>query len=238
MSIFPRINAPDTVQQNDKFRIDASGSFLTPDENDITLIRIQPSAAESFLTVFQTGDNLRNSFLDFVYPIAGASTTETISVEVTTDGAPVVLTKTISVLTEADDLLFSDDSDIKLVEPEIYDFLPQGRSSFLNIHRKAQTQIMDFFDERGIKRLDKTRLQKTDIFDKEEVRAWSTYLVLHYIFQAQSNAPDDIFKEKSDTYQDMAYRHRDRQVQIDLNQDGEVNEAEKPAPFSMRLGRR
>ena len=212
--IFPVLETEATVQENDKTRLDGRKSFITPDEAAITLIEIEPEAAAGFIDVTTL------QYLDYQYATDG---TKTVSIRITTDGAPVTGTVTISVVTAADDKLFSGDAELVAHEPEILNYVRAGRNSFLDVHRTAQDRIITWLDEHRIWDTEGDRLTKDAIIDIEEVNDWSKFLTLKYIFEGLSNATDDIFHDKAMRYAEMASKARNRAA-IRLDRDGDGNE--------------
>ena len=55
----------------------------------------------------------------------------------------------IGLMSEAGDNLFSKDADLLSHKNNIFDFLPDGRNSFKNVHRAAQELILAYLDENG-----------------------------------------------------------------------------------------
>jgi uncharacterized Fe-S cluster-containing radical SAM superfamily protein len=102
--IFPKLKTESIVQVNDKTRIDARDTFLSPDEAAITLLEIQAEIGGQFLDVTGT------SYIDWQYDTAQE---ETITLRVTTDSTPVTITKTLTVISASDDNLFSSDADLR-----------------------------------------------------------------------------------------------------------------------------
>lgn len=227
MAIFPNAELEAIVQVNDKTRLDATKSFVDKGEAAITLVEIEPEAAAGFIDV--TGSlpiKSKNWFLDWQYATDGV---KTVTVRVTTDGAPVTASNTLTIISVADDKLFSADSDLIKHEPEILQDknLPDGRNSFLNVQRRSQELILAFLDENGVVDIDGNRLTKADILDVEEVRQWSTFLSLRLIFEGLSNAIDDIFSEKAKRYETMEISARGRaQLRVDVNNDGILDDRE------------
>ena len=123
-----------------------------------------------------------------------------------------------------DDKLFSGDEDLVSHEPDILNYIPEGRYSFKNIHRASQDKIIDWLDEHRITDSSGDKLDKDNIHDIEEVRHWSKYLTLSTIFEGLSNSVDDIFKFKSDNYLGLAESANNRsQLRLDLDKDGNVD---------------
>ena len=215
MAIFPNLILEETVQDDDKTRLDGTKSFASSDEAAISLVRIKPSDSDSYITV--TSDK----YLDWSY---SAAATETVTIEVTTDGSATTFTKTISIVTSATDDLWSSDADLVPHEPEIMNYLPEGKSSFLNIHRLAQTRILAWLDEKKIWDNDGNRLTSADV-EGSDMSEWSKYLVLAYVNEGLSNALDDIFFEKASRYRGLADKAASRAVlRLDLDNDGSTDE--------------
>lgn len=233
--IFPNLILEDVVQVDDKTRLDASKVFVSKDEAAITAVEIEPETGAGFVSVFGSGQS-KDWFLDWQYATAG---TKTATCRVTTDGSPVTKTFTLEVLSVADDNLFSTDQDIVALEHDIMKWVPAGRASFKNMHRKAQRLILAWLDENGHTDTSGNRLTKEAIVDKEEVRNWSAALTLQLIYQTMSNAIDDVFMQKSKTYESLAITHRKRLIlRLDLTGDGEIDTSEGIRVKSVSLVRR
>jgi hypothetical protein len=228
--IFPSLELESVVQVNDKTRLDGTKTFLTPDEAAITLVRIEPEAAAGFIDV----TNLE--YLDYSYSTDG---TKTVTIEVTTDGAPETFTKDLTVVTAIDDKLFSGDAELVTHEPNILSYVRDGRNSFLDIHRTAQDRILTWLDEHRIWDINGDRLTKDAIVDIEEVNDWSKFMTLAIIFEGISNAVDDIFMQKSAKYKQMAAVAMNRaSMRLDRDGDGSIDD-EKPTDVrTSRLRRR
>ena len=137
--IFPVLELESVVQVNDRTRLNAGKTYISPDEAAITLIEIQPAASEAFIDVTS------NRYLDWQYSTDG---TAAVVVRVTTGSSgPTTFTKDLSVLSVADDKLFSADSELLPYEPNILDYVREGRNSFLDIHRASQDRILKWLDE-------------------------------------------------------------------------------------------
>lgn len=222
MAIFPTLEVESTLQVNDKTRLNALKTFISPDEAAISLVRIKPEATALFVDV------TTNKYLDWSYATDGA---KTVTVEVTTDGAPVTLNKTITVLSETDDKLFSVDSELTAHEPEILNYVRAGRSSFLDVHRLSQDRILTYLDEKRIWDSEGNRLTKDAVTDIEEVNDWSKFMTLMFIFEGLSNAVDDIFDQKAKKYRTSMEEARNRAtLRLDLTDDSTIN----PSKIDMR----
>jgi len=233
MAIFPFIEVGENEQVEDRLRISAVKSFAAKDEAAITEIEIEPESSSGFISVFNS--NQKNWFLDWEYATDG---TKTISVRITTDGAPITSTKDISILTEADDKLFSTDDDLFRFETEILEFVPQGRNTFKYVHREAQTQILEDLYRIGITDTDGDKLTKDAVIDIEEVRQWSRFLVLQLIFSDVSNSVGDIFFLKREQYKSWALESRQKAImKLDLNGDAILDSTESVDITWRRLNR-
>lgn len=216
MAIFGNIKIEQTVQVNDKTRIDISDSFVS-DEAAITLTEVQPEASEGFVTV--------TTSLDWSYATDG---NKVISLRITTDGAPQVFTATLPVLLVATDKLFSSDNQLFPYEPNLLNWVRAGRNSFLDVHRESQTEILNYLDKNGYWDVNGDPLTKADVIDVQEFRDWSKFLTLKLIFEGLSNATSDIFHEKALRYREKEYLARDRAIlRVDLDNDGDSDSKEE-----------
>jgi hypothetical protein len=229
--IFGNIELEAVVQVSDKTRLNCTKSFVSKDESAITLVRIKPETSGSFVTV---GTNLaKDYFLDWEYGVAG---TKLVTLEITTNGAPVEFMKNITVLSSSDDKLFSGDSDLSAIEPDVLKWIPQGRNSFLNIHRASQGLILDWLDSIRIWRTDGTKLTKADLSLSDDLKQLSIYTTLELIYMGISNKVDDVFLSKAREYRSKALDIKNRgRIQADFNGDGtlETNENADMRSFNM-----
>ena len=163
--------------------------------------------------------------MDWEY--SGTSRTVTASIRITTDGAPVTQTADIEVIVPADDMLFSSDAEIEQVEQDILKWVKPGRNSFLNVHREAQFQILDWLNDNGHRLEDGSRITKAEILDDLEVKKWSKHLVLQLIFEDLSNAVDDVFDRKALKYSAKVQTAQDKSVlRFDFDADGTLEDGE------------
>jgi hypothetical protein len=226
--IFIQAKNEEKVQVDDKTRIDATGTFISPDEAEITLVEIEPEAAAGFIDVTST------SYLDWSYATSGIKVA---TIRVTTDGAANTKEFSITVVSVVGDRLFSTDKDIVSHEGDIYRFLRPGRSSFIDMHRLAQELILEDLAKRNITNWDGTKIQKTDIFDLDEVKEWSKFLTLSLIFKSTENEVNDFFMIKSNDYKKQAEMAANRAtIKLDKDVDGVVDSS--PDLVSGRLIRR
>lgn len=231
--IFPHLELEATVQVDDKTRLSASKSFIDKAEAAITLVEIQPSAADSFIDV--TGSTADDWYLDWSYATDGAAV---VVVRITTDGAPTTFSKTITVISVADDKLFSADSDLTSHESDVLNWVPKGRNSFLDVHRRAQSRILAWLDEHGYTDTSGDRLTKAAVIDIQEMKEWSTFMTLKLIFEGIKNQVDDIFDQKAKTYESLEIGARNRSIlRLDLDGDGTAAAGEEKRITTSRLVR-
>lgn len=220
MSIFPKVQSDDIVQVNDKFRIDATRSFVAKGEAAITLIEIEPEAGSGFVDV--TSASQKDWFLDWEYSTDGA---KVVSVRITTDGAPITVTKTVTAITEADDKLFSSDDDLIALESDILKYIPEGRNTFKYMHREAQNQILEYLNK--ISRRSAaggTRLDKTNIFNVDEVRYWSKYTVYRLLYDDFSTSVGDFFQQRSERFlKEEEFWKMQAGIKLDLDSSGSAD---------------
>lgn len=216
MAIFPNLELEAIVQVNDRTRLDATKSYASKDVGAFTSVEIEPFSGNGFILV--TGTKSADWYTDWEYPSAG---TKTVTVRI---NGSVTFTKTISVVTESADALFANDQDLMVEEPDILKYVKKGRNTFKDIHREAQSQIVKFFDDKGLIFSDGTKITKEAVFDKSEVREWAKYLALHLIYFQMSNATDDVFAKKADFYKGkMLLAQQANLIRLDLNKDGVVD---------------
>jgi len=228
--IFGELKLEGTLQVNDKTRLDAIASYLTPDEAAITLLEIEPHTGDGFIDVTTP------KYMDYSYSTAGA---KIVTVRITTDGAPQSFTKGISVISSIDDALFSTDEDIVPLEDDILKYVRNGRNSFLDKHREAQKIVLNDLDKAKIWKNDGAIYTASDIVDIQEFKEQSKYLTLHLIFKSLSNAIDDIFSSKAAKYKSFATDAGNRgSIHLDGDADGDLANNAKTDIFSATLRRR
>lgn len=229
--IFPKLTLEPIVQENDLTRLNGTLSQLTNDEAEVTLVEIDPGDGSGFIDVTPTPATKASLYyLDWSYTTDG---TKTVQLRITTDGAPVTSSLDLNVITEADDKLFSSDSDLTLHEPGILNWIVDGRNTFKDMHRRSQTLILDYLRREGWRNHDGSLITKDEILDLNEVREWSTFLTLKNIFEGRSNAIKDLFDLKATKYETMMIKARDSVFfAYDFNKDGSLSEAEKQINFN------
>lgn len=229
MSIFGNLRLEPVVQQDDLTRLSAIASTKSKDESAITLVEIEPDTGAGFIDVSAAGTlSADNWYLDWAYNTAA---TKTVSLRITTSGAPVTITKDINVLSAAVDKLFSNDDDLTKHEPDILNWVVAGRNTFLDYHRRAQSLILDYYRVNGYRNEDGTKVSKDELIDLSEVKEWSTFLVLKLIMLSRSNEVNDVFREKADDYASKMVEARESVLtSYDWNKDGSLSDDEKNVP--------
>lgn len=224
---------------------------ITVDERN--RVSINPSLPLKILPNYSSAGLLRH--LGFKYDAEGASVRGmpveyglrkiTVTVGAGTPGAtpsdPPTITESASissfaeVYTEEGDSLFSEDSDLTSEEPDIMKWLPAGRGSYKDLHRKAQRLILDWCDRQGYRDDNQRKLTKWAFVDESDVRMWSYYMVLRLFFMGAQNDVDDVFKKKAAYYEKLEIASRDRAV-LNLDLDGD-NKPDTPNGPDIRSGR-
>ena len=231
MTAFALLEFEPLVQSGDLIRLDAARSFSS--NGAITALEIDPTGGGTFVDV------LTDKYLDWVYEFSVDRTVRPV-LKVTTASDIEEKRFQISVVTESSDALWSNDEQLKTLEPEIKKrYLPKGKATFNNIHRRAQELILDNLDRRGLVSQDGTRLVKTDFVDNQDVSEWSSYLTLQIIFDGASNAVDDVFDKKARKYEALANSKGSRvTIRLDLDRDGTQDLGEQIEPKVLNVVRR
>lgn len=134
------------------------------------------------------------------------------------------------------DALYSSDKDIMSYDTEIMKYAPKGRASFIDVHRTAQSNILDWLDQNGYRDNSAKRYRKFDILDKEEVKNWSKFMVLKMIYFRLHNQVDDVYKKKSDYFEKLEISARSRfTLSLDKDKDGEKDVFEEENTWNGRI---
>lgn len=225
----------------------ASGGTFSVTSNDFNRITIAKTGASIVLD----GLNPVNSLLSqigFIYETNASDSHQGLPVEyglkkivVTVNNGGVAATSSFyqKVYSVLGDRLFSTDLDLIAEETQILKYLPQGKSSFLYVHRRAQEMILEWIDQNGYVNVNEKKYTKHDIIDIQEVKPWSKYLALELIFRDMANAKDDVFKDKANFYEKMAIAARNRMVlRLDVNNDGTADDDVSIDTWSGQMVRR
>lgn len=230
--IVPVLHCEKVLQVKDLTRFDASRSILVKGSADpINSVKIKLGASGPEIEVFNAQP--KNWFVDYAFNDPGA-TEITLTVASASESASV--TETINILTAEEDALFSGDADLISLESDIMKWLPNGRSSFLDLHRKSQSLIVDWVNRQGYRDDKGDKFTKAAFKDNSDVNLWSVYTTLKLFFMGVQNATDDVFKKKADYYHKLEIEARDRAIlDLDMDGDGEVDKHEGPDIRSGRL---
>jgi hypothetical protein len=216
--IFLNCIKEDLVQVNDKTRIDVSKSFVSG--SSITGITIKPSEDDVAISVFNT--NQERWYLDWAYSSDGE---KTITVQATDGTNTVSQNFTINVITAIEDNLYSNDSQIFAIESELKRYIPQGRNSYINIHREAQSRILNYLDRKRIWQDNGEPYTKTQINLHGELQKWSLYEAMLMIYTDLLISVGDKFAEKVNEYKSLRNYERDRgAIRIDKNNNGIIDQ--------------
>ena len=208
---------PEKVQVGEKFRLDLSRTFVHVGDNSLQTLEVTADG--------ETFDVLTEKYLDFVYDTTGEKTISVLA-ECGGQGHPASNKDfTIQIVSQADEKLFSKDTDIIAFEPDLYQWLPEGKADYRYVHRLAQTRILAKLDEMGIHDEDGEKLTIDDITDITEFTECSKFMVLRLIFESLSNQVGDIFHEKAQRYKDFETAACNRvKIRLDLDNDGEADD--------------
>lgn len=207
------------VQVNDKTRIDVSKSFVSGDE--ITDIEIEPEASNGFISVFNIDQD--KWFLDWSYATDGE---KVISVRATDGTNTITQTFNIVVVSESEDNLYSNDAQIFKIENELKKYIPNGRNSYINLHREAQSRILTYLDRKRIWNDDGTPYTKTQLNLDGQLQKWSLYETILMIYTDLFISVGDKFAEKINEYKALRNYERDRgSIRIDKDNSGEIDTA-------------
>ncbi len=147
-----------------------------------------------------------------------------ISLTVENDDGSRTITRTIQVVSELADKLFSSDDRLRKHESDIMKYLPEGRATYKDVHRRAQTLILAWLDTNGFIDNRGLKLTLARFTDVEEMTEWSTMMTLRLIFENMKTANDDIFATKSKKYEGLEDFYRNRAtIKVDLNRDGSAD---------------
>lgn len=228
-------------------QLNSAGSLTYTVSYSSTTLKFTIAATAGFSLLLKTGTNVATSIFEEIgFPTTddnlglfdiedktGRATytgakVEYVNKEITitaSDGSTTASqAKVMKIYSVEGDKLFSSDSELQSHEDDILKWVRSGRASFLDKHRLAQDHILDELDRAGYTDIYSERLTKDAIVDIQEVREWSKYKTLSFIFESLSNAVDDVFSVKAKKYDDMALKKKDRaMLRLDLTKDGKVD---------------
>lgn len=222
--IFVNLKHENVVQERDRLRLDARDCFSSPDPQELQGIEVRAEAGGDFFDITSDG------FLDWSYTTSGE---KVVTVRCSDGDTDFDRDFTLMVISEEDDMLYSDDQKLKVHEPDILKWIQEGRNSYKDVHRRIQTLILDDLDRAGYVDDFGNKITKEHLIDKEEVTEWATFWALKLIFEGLSNATDDIFHDKALRYKALRDRAKKRAVlRLDLNLDGKLDKGEHLPSFS------
>lgn len=147
--------------------------------------------------------------------------TRKITCTVTNDDGAETRIREIEVISEVADRLFSADDRLRKHESNIMKYVPEGRATFKDVHRRVQTLILAWIDTQGFVTTFNEKFTLDDFVDTEEAAEWATMMALKLIFQDAKNAKDDVFSDKIKYYAEQELFFRGRAVlRVDTNRDG------------------
>lgn len=227
--IFGLIECDEKYQIGEKVRINFSKSYNVP-AIDFTVVKIQPSASDIEYSATSLTDK-DVWMIDWIYTSAGS---KVITLKLDDGSGEVTFTKTIDIVSEATDSLFSKDADLIPHEEDILKWLPDGRSTWNYMHRKAQDLILKELYKSRIYADDGTKLAAAQVIDKDEVKEWSIFKTLEMIMNFTSNKPDDVFRQKAKYYASKEVgwmNYALNSLRLDFNKDGEITDSEEKRDF-------
>jgi len=218
MARFPQLFTELLARVDDSIRLDATHSFASNEV--ITNVEIETAAAAGFVSVFNAGDS-RLWYLDFAYSTAG---TKVVSTRVTSSAGSTTSFKNIEIKVAADDIVLSDDNDLFNHEPQIINWLPAGKTSWLYVHRLAKDIVLNDLAERRVFNSEGKRLTIANLVDKIEFKEWSKFETLALVFESLSNQVGDIFAEKAVKYGKLRDNAKSLStLRYDVDGDGETD---------------
>lgn len=242
MPIFPILEVESIVQVGDKTRLNGTKSFKTDEVSAISMVRIKPSAADSFIEVSSDDPtDYTKWYLDWVYD---SDEDKTITIEFTdSELVPNVVTKDVTLTTvlSVDENLFSNDADFNGQESDVLNYVKAGKSSFLNFHRQAQKLILEELWKIRITAKNANnnveKIEAVDFIDVNEIKQWSKNLTLQLIYEDLSNAVDDIFDLKSSKYAKQAKSWRELSLNnLSFDRDGDAEIETNETAINYRSG--
>lgn len=222
--IFPKLIQELTVQVDDMTRFDMGKTFVTSDEGNILSVEItfdQITYHDVFVDLMP-----EKWFLDYAFNVDAVTP---VFVRVKTDTTPGGLEKefSITVVTDVDDALFSNDSQLFDLETELKDFIPHGRTSFNYAHRQAQRNIIRDLDGQGIRTVYGVAFTKDKLVGNPYISEFSVYETLMLIFEDLKVRDNDVFTEKKKAYMSSyTQAAKNARLNLDYNDDGTIDDNE------------
>ena len=214
--IFPKLELDYIVAEADKFRLDASLSFVGSGEV-ITSVMITPDTVNNSGVSYNITDDM---FLDYAFPTAGEYE---ITLLVTTDNGTASISEIVTVVDKATDNLQSSDSMLYAYESELKRYIPNGRNSWKYIHRLALSEIIDYLSRNGIRNPDGTSIEVSQLIG-QKLEKWATFEALILIYQDIKTNNVELFNDKIDYYTELRGDARELyELTYDSDKDGDVD---------------
>lgn len=231
--IFPNLVLDSIIQVNDKMRLDASETFATPDEGEITNVEFSFDGGSNYIDVFN--DYPEKWFLDYAFDTAGD---KTIKLKITTEQNSLEVDYTTTVITENEDKLFSTDEMLYGHEVELKKLKPKGRNSYKYAHRVAQNKIIRYLDGEGITFQSGKPFAKEDLYENEYIQEFSKYQTLVLIFEDLVVRVGDVYREKVNKYTThLVQAVKNAKLRLDFDDNDEIGEKEHKNTQMKFLGR-
>lgn len=138
-------------------------------------------------------------------------------------------------------LVLSDDSDLTGIFPNIHEYLPSNKKSFISFHQEAMKRIVQDVRSSGKVIRDnktlKTRLvDQFDLLNIEEFKQASKYLALYLLYSWFSRDDTDKWEDKKrDAYSDYQTSFNYQLVSVDVNDNGKDDESESEKMTYIRI---
>lgn len=222
-----------TVRVNDSFLIDCSRS-LCFDGSQVDTISIIPESGADTIEIFNNQTELEfgetvEDTKDYIWLYKTPGVKE-LTVIVTKGEDSEQETYSITVLSKEDDVNFSNDNDLRVHESKIDTFLRTGKTSFINLHREVKAEILRDINSKY------KDIEFENIFNKNELIAWSKYRVLELIYESDITNLDDLHIDKRNTYKDLVSTAKSQAViLLDTDLNGEADKEVKRHNIGLRL---
>ena len=218
MAIFGCILTDDCVQVGDRLRIWVDRNTVTPDEDPISMVEVDPDGSGTF---YDVSDDL---FLDWAFNADGIYQ---IKLQVTAGANVECFTREIEVKTEEDDCLFANDEDLRGFEPSIYDCLDCYRCSYKYIHRQVRECIMDCLLREGLLWDGCKPVDIKSYKSSEQLKKFATFWALEIIFNSFSKDPNDFWASRGAYYANLRKKSfNSYRIYFDEDGDGVVEQSE------------
>lgn len=141
-------------------------------------------------------------------------------------------------------VVFSDDEDLKKEFFHVASFIPSGQSSHILSHVAARDEIIQKLRKDGRWKINIGSgqfkdIDLWDILEYDQIRNASALLTLSKIFFNKSDAPDDIYSNRSEKFRGRYNETIDTfYIDLDKNDDGLKNREEQLGPQSSTMVRR